>query len=642
MNAATSGAGRYKVADERLGVFVGDTNTQPIRAQRAEAERAAELAPRFTPAAGVGLTWLDGRYWQWSGSAWAPVARGKATMRWSDPLALTPELAAWARALLEGSGREPVVLQLTDALALVTAERGAPTVRRAVAAPASLAQLAPPPVPEEVSTFRDVRDSMRKCAAQIASDYRRRRVVTDARKVIAEAQLDMPRGRPDRTLMMQALFRDQRARLPFIDDPHNTEHISSTEVLLCLDPDGGCVKGGDCDDQIVVLSSRAMAIGIVCRLRARRYADQRLLHVVVEYDAARKGASQWVAIDPSTESGRASDKPYTEEIVQTIDSEPAFVGLGNPPDDDDDETAATLGAVTPPASDTPGGGSSSTTPTQLDAATSAAWLTLLGAVKGSFDTSLADLETVATDYATLRTELGLAATDDASSAGAASTSTTPLADYIASVASGSPNWTTAAQAAEQKLLAAAQFFSTALADGISGARLLTYDQTGGIEGGLPDLFIASTPADTYRVFLVKDATSGQYAAQYFDLTSSTATATLGALVDVAIIAGAVAVISVAAAWAVHKYMDTVRAAHNDDMLQKINDNQTKLIASGQLTPAQAAAQTAAIGTTAAALNPPETPTSSNLATIAQWIAGGAAVVAAAYVASSVVPLLVKR
>lgn len=614
---------RFKVADEQAGVFVGDTATQPIRKHAAAAqEHAAAPSPQFPGAAGV-VTWLDSRWWQWNGTTWTPIARAAASMTWGPPLPLSPELGAFVLAQLQASRAEPLAMALSDGgLYLLTAERRKPVLRAASTPPASLPELAPPPVPETVQPYEGVADSMRKVAEQVAADFRRRRVVEDAHRVVREANLPGPRGRPDREAIIWALFADQAKRTTFHDDPHNTELIGSTEAILCLDPDGACLAGGDCDDQMVALLSRAMALGIVCRLRARRYAKRKLWHVVAEYDVTRNGPSKWKAIDPSVENGHASEAPYLEEMFQTIDTSPAFVGLGDPPGDGD----AMLGQ-------TP-----TTSTTQMDPGNAAAWITLLTNVKAAFDESLSDLQTVATAYASLRVTMGLPVTDDASGAvtppagETPTTSSTPLADYATSVANGSPSWTTAAQTAETNLITACTFLSQAMADGLDGARVLTFDGTGAIEGGKPDLFIAAAAGDPYSVLLVKNATTGQWSPQYITpQTSTPATpATLGAAWEFIVGAAAFAVVSVATAWAVHHYMDYLRAAHNDDMLQKVTAQQNQLIASGQMTPAQALQQTQALGTTAAAMNPPEPPTSSNIATIAQWLGVAALGVAAIY------------
>ena len=618
---------RYKVAGPG-GVHVGDSPSEA----RSGYEAGAAPTPGFAGSAAGELTWLANRWWTWTGSAWTPIARASSGgSRWGEPLPLSPALVTWTTAELTRSGAEPLAVRMSDGgLYLIAAERGAPALRSLSGEPPSLDALPPPPVPVEVAPFVDVHDSMRKCAKQIAHDFRRRRVVELAHKIVRDANIPSPRGRPDREAIMWALFAYLKANTTFHDDPHDTELTGSTEAILCLDPDGACLAGGDCDDMIVALCALALALGIPVRLRARRYANQKQLHVVVEYDAARRGDSQWRAIDPSLESGKASDAAYVEEIFQTIDTQPTFVGLGDAPMLGDTTTATANPAQ------------------QLDPATQAAWIAMLRSAQAQFQQSMNDLQTVSSEYLQVRTLLGLGLTDDASTAtGETTASSTPIADYVASVAAGNPKWTTAAEQDEVKILSTAAFINEALTEALAGTRTLTFDPTGGLEGGKPDLFIGYEPGDPYSVLLVKNPQTGVYSPEYFQPGTSTplaSGATLGAwtVLEVVVVTVGVAAVSLAVTWAVTHYMDSVRAAHADDMLGKVTENQQQLIQEGKLTPAQALEQTQALTAAATALNPPQTPATTSLATIAQWLAIAAVAVAGVFVVRSVVMAMPPR
>ena len=65
-------------------------------------------------------------------------------------------------------------------------------------------------------------------------------------------------------------------------------------------------------------------------------------------------------------------------------------------------------------------------------------------------------------------------------------------------------------------------------------------------------------------------------------------------------AGIVAVVTLAAAYAVGKICDYLAQKHHDDAMGKVSDNQTSLIASGKMTPEQAKAQTDAMSALATA------------------------------------------
>lgn len=617
---------RYKVADPQRGVFVGDTPTQPVRAH---AGGKAAPSPAFAGWV-VGLcTWLAGRWWHWSGTAWSPTQRSDSpSVTWGDPMPMTPELDAWARAELARSGFETICGPFAaGAWFLVAAEQGAPAIRRAVGTPAAVSQLAAPPPPESRAPFVDWKDSLHKAAAQVARDFRRRRVIEDAARATEAVHRAGKRGRPDPDAIVWALFEDQKARAPFHRDPVDTELIASTEAILCLDPDGACNRGGDCDDQMVALASRAMAMGVPVRLRARKFAKLVQPHADLEYDAKLRGEAKWKGIDPSVEDGKPRQPndlsgPVVDTYYLDIDTSPQFIGLGEPPPEDAPETLGADPTTTAPGSSS---SSSSTTTAQLtamDDASAAAWTQLVTAASNALSASLTELETVRTQYSDVRTALGLQSTDGGATTPEGSTtttaSTTPLSDYIASVASGSPNWTPAAEAAEEQLVSAAQFMSGALADAVSGARRIIWDQSGTLQGK-PDVLIEASAADQFRVLLVKQS-DGTFAATYFDPSSNQSTGTLGAVWEWLAVGAVVAAVSVAASIAVSHYMDTLRAAHNDDMLERVSQNQAQLVATGKQTPAQALAQTQAITGAAAALNAPTAPqTADSFASVARWV-----------------------
>jgi hypothetical protein len=117
--------------------------------------------------------------------------------------------------------------------------------------------------------------------------------------------------------------------------------------------------------------------------------------------------------------------------------------------------------------------------------------------------------------------------------------------------------------------------------------------------------------------------NGGLVLQYVDNNNQPA-GTIGILPIILGIA-AVAVVSVAAAYAIAKYCDYLAAAHHDDAMKKISDNQTALIAAGKETPEQAVAQTAALTDLAKAAPPPAP--STDWGAVAKWIAIAAVAVA---------------
>jgi hypothetical protein len=570
---------------------------------------AAGPYPRRRPEIPVApsvYVWSDGTWWASDGSTWVAIATDLARSSGASwgPVDTTsnPELTRFAAGELEASQRQPVARSMGSGVVLFSLEQGAAAVRHLVAG-GDVAALPPPPVayvlePHGPGGMPSVRRSVDKVAKQIAADFRRREVIEWARGVIADANLSGPRGRIDPDAQVAALFADLKSRTVFVRDPVNTEAVASTVAILCLDPAGACLRGGDCDDMLVALGSGAEAIGIPVRLCTRTYPGHKQAHIVMQYDSARTGPSVWKCIDPSTETGQCSGMPYSSEILTEIEtgSTPMFVGIG-------DTDASTLGD---PAAQT------------MSADQAAGWVQLLIAAKTTLDNSAARLETNAAAYAQVRSDLALQPVDPTPSSETASAG--PIVDYVSSVTSSKPVWTQAASDAQQKLLATTTFLSTALADALAGTRALYFNNG--------DLFVASKPGDPYGVLLVPNA-QGVNQLQYVDVTTNAPTGTVGIL-PIILAAAAVAVVSIAAAYAVSKYCDYLAQAHHDDAMQKISDNQSQLIASGKETPEQAAAQVKALTDLSAAAPPPAPSVSTDVASIAKWVAIAAVAIAATF------------
>lgn len=565
--------------------------------------------------AGV-YVWRDGAWWAWDGSRWVALETDRlGDARWvpGPNDATNAELLAFARGELAATGGEPVARPIGSGVLLVFGESGRAVVRHLSASADVVDALPPPPVayvlePHGPGGLESIRRSGDKVAKQIAADFRRRRVIEWARGVIAGAGLPIERGRVDPDLQIAAIFADVKRRTVFLRDPVNTEAVASTESILCLDPDGACLRGGDCDDMLVATGSGALAIGIPVRLIIRIYPGARQGHITLAYDSAARGPSVWKCLDPSTEHGQCSTKPYESEIVIDVDTgaTPMFVGIGQP----HDVEASTLGQT--PAT--------STAPSQLSPNEAQAWFALLSTTKTQLDRASTRLAANAKAYGAVRSDLVLPpvdATPAPESPGAPGTA--PLVAYVNSVSSGSPVWTQAASDAEQKLLATASFLSTAIADALAGRRSVSFNNG--------DMFVQSLPGDAYGVLLLPNA-QGTPVLQYVDVSSNAPQGTVGVL-PVILIGAVVAVVSLAAAYAISKYCDYLSQAHHDDALTKISNNQKELVQSGAETPEQATAQTKALTDLATATTSTSSSTSADIASITKWI--GIAVVSVAAV-----------
>ncbi|MGH8749679.1 MAG: hypothetical protein ACREU5_11305 [Burkholderiales bacterium] len=417
-----------------------------------------------------------------------------------------------------------------------------------------------------------VRLSADEVASRIGRDMRDPAIIKWSRRTIAEANLAGPRGKPDPTAIVQALFAAMKPIVAFVKDPLGTELMVASRHLLCLDE--FCVRAGDCDDQLIVLGSCAMSVGIPVRLRVRRYPKQEQAHITLLYDSSPKLGGPWLCIDPSLDSGKCSSASYAEEF--TIDVNPGngelmFIGIGDPPDD---------GAAD---GDRDADGDLGVDPSVLPADQAAAWLEQLQIARDSLDASRVALRSMAQAYGQVRIDLGLPefdATFNESNAGVSA-----LNAYTQSFA-----WTAQAAIDESKLLQAADFISACLTDGLSGARPLAFDQG--------DVLVGTLPGDPYRVLLQTPPGGAGPIPTVLDAQGNVQ-GTLGIL-QFLVGAGIIAVVTLATAYAVGKLCDYLAQKHHDDAMTKVSDNQTSLIASGKETPEQAAAQTKAMSDLAAA------------------------------------------
>lgn len=439
-----------------------------------------------------------------------------------------------------------------------------------------MTQAAPPPSTPVVTRphpagMPGVRLSAQEVATRIGRDMRDPAILKWSRRTIAEANLPGPRGRPEPTPIVEALFAAIKKIVAFVKDPLGTELMVASRHLLCLDE--FCVRAGDCDDQLIVLGACTMSLGIPVRLRIRRYAGQDQAHITMLYDSNRKLGGPWICIDPSTDSGVCSSAPYAEEFTIDVnpgDGELMFIGIGNPPDD-----AIDYGA---PDGDRDGDGDLGQDATALPADQAAAWVEQVRVCRHSLARSTAELRAMSAGYAQVRADLGQPQYDAASESTAGAS---PLNAYTTSLA-----WTADAATAEQKLLSAADFIVSCLDGGISGARPLSFDPTSG------DVLVGTLAGDPYRILLQTPAGAAGPVPTILD-AQGTVQGTLG-LIDLLVGAAIVAVVTIATAYAVGKLCDYLAQRHHDDAMTRISDNQTQLIASGKETPEQAAAQTSAM------------------------------------------------
>jgi Transglutaminase-like superfamily len=425
-------------------------------------------------------------------------------------------------------------------------------------------------------------EGLRELASRMERAYKRRPVIAWARRTIHEAQIPGERGHPDARAEAQAIFEALKRETSFVADPHDVEAMAQPEQLLCLDPHGFCVRAGDCDDLVLAAGAALMAIGIPVRLVLRFYENQNQAHLTLEYDASGPAmGGVWVGMDPSVDSGVPSSAHFIHQITQEVHMVSGdygtFVGIGEPPAR---ELARELAS-----------GTMGDPPPTLPPDQEAFWIDQLSQTKLKLDASIARLRAKSQALAAVRADLGLPQYDPSPS-GEGQPAMSPLAQYVSSHA-----WTAEAAAAESKLLATADFMSSAFADGLSGKRALYWNNN--------DLGVAAQPGDPFRVLMAKDPNTGTVVPTYFDPVTNQQLGTMGIL---PIIIGLIALVgTIAVGVAIWKITDYLASSHHDDMVGKIAAEQQALVDAGKQTPEQAAAFLKA-ATDLSNSGPPKAPT----------------------------------
>lgn len=122
-----------------------------------------------------------------------------------------------------------------------------------------------------------------------------------------------------------ALLDAVRAVTLYAPDPPNLEMVKSARALLCLRPNL-CIRGGDCDDLLVLLGSVLMSVGIPARILKQTFGAADQEHVLVE---AQDENGNWFPMDPSTDYPAGQRAMATNE--QRIDpTNPADTGSSAP------------------------------------------------------------------------------------------------------------------------------------------------------------------------------------------------------------------------------------------------------------------------------------------------------------------------
>lgn len=163
----------------------------------------------------------------------------------------------------------------------------------------------------------------------------------------ATKQLDAC-GRPSgRRAQMQCLLDAYRKAVPYVPDPLQVEAMYGPEQTLCLDPDGICVIGGDCDDTAITLAAVFMSVGIPVWIVGASYRDTKTPSHV--YIAGEDESGARLRVDGTTDYRVGQAAAFAREWW--IDPAQGVTGLEGIPADGEFVGVGAVGRFVAPSSD---------------------------------------------------------------------------------------------------------------------------------------------------------------------------------------------------------------------------------------------------------------------------------------------------
>jgi hypothetical protein len=118
------------------------------------------------------------------------------------------------------------------------------------------------------------------------------------------------RDRPPAATVFAYLLDALRGATIYVSDAYGSEVIQSAATTLCLRP-GLCVRGGDCDDLVVVLASILLSLGYRTWIVKQRWHGAAQEHVLV---AAEDESGKKIRMDPSSRMSAGHSVPADEEV----------------------------------------------------------------------------------------------------------------------------------------------------------------------------------------------------------------------------------------------------------------------------------------------------------------------------------------
>jgi hypothetical protein len=111
----------------------------------------------------------------------------------------------------------------------------------------------------------------------------------------------------------RAILTEFRIKVPFIHDPVMGEFMATPDQLLCLDKDGLCIIGADCDEHSITLAGGMMSIGIPAMIIGSSHREPVDVPTHV-YMAFEDDLGDWVRMDGTTRLPVGQAAPHVREF----------------------------------------------------------------------------------------------------------------------------------------------------------------------------------------------------------------------------------------------------------------------------------------------------------------------------------------
>ena len=115
-----------------------------------------------------------------------------------------------------------------------------------------------------------------------------------------------------RRAKMQCILDAFRAKVPYIADPVMGEFMATPDQLLCLDENGLCIIGGDCDEATITLVGTSLCLGIPAMVIGGSHKPPFDVPTHV-FGAFQDELEAWVKMDGTTKYPVGRTAPHARE-----------------------------------------------------------------------------------------------------------------------------------------------------------------------------------------------------------------------------------------------------------------------------------------------------------------------------------------